>query len=155
MLKKKKKAPPELIHEHFILDAELKGPLDFEKRQEITTKLIKQLMKNLGMEELGPLEIYDATDADYPGWSFIQPITTSHISGHYFEEKGKPSHIHMDIYSCKSFEWEKIIKILSKNLKLNDWSATFLKREMNMKNRIASQFSGKDTKIAKTANQTK
>jgi S-adenosylmethionine/arginine decarboxylase-like enzyme len=120
-----------LVHQHFIIDAELKEPLNFDKRHEITRELIDALMDNLNMEELGPLQVYDAVDDEYPGWSFIQPITTSHISGHYFEEKNKPSHIHMDIYSCKEFDKEKLLEILNQYLGLEKWSSDCIFREIN------------------------
>jgi len=148
MFNKKKSGAPDLLsHEHFILDAELIKSLDFEKRASITAKLIKELMKTLGMEALGPLEVYDATDMTYPGWSFIQPITTSHISGHYFEESKKASHIRLDIYSCKTFNWEKVISILHKNLDLSKWSANYLYRNINLKERTMIQISGNGIKV--------
>lgn len=131
-----------LTHQHFILDAELKTPLDFSKRHEITNALIDDLLKALSMEKLGPLEIYDAVDPMYPGWSFIQPITTSHISGHYFEEKDQPSHIRMDIYSCKEFEYSSALKLISNHLKLSKWAATLVCREINMDKRKVVNFEG-------------
>ncbi len=121
----------ELVHEHFILDADLESKLDFKNRKKITEDLIDDLLENLKMQRLCPLQIYDAVDANFPGWSFIQPITTSHISGHYFEEKDKPSHIHIDIYSCRAFDWKKVINIIHQFLNLNDWIANFTDREIH------------------------
>lgn len=124
-----------LVHKHFIVDAELVKPLDFSKRKQITKNLIDNLIEELKMVPLGKLEIYDATDPNYPGWSFIQPITTSHISAHYFEEENIASHIHLDIYSCKNFSWKTLIKILEKHLKMDKWFAYFINRDFSMKSR--------------------
>lgn len=122
------KGDNELVHEHFILDANLGEALSYRNRNEITEKLVFSLMEALKMHPLGKLETYDATDPQYPGWSFIQPITTSHISGHYFEESEKPSHLHLDIYSCKIFDWNEVIKIVHEQLNLAKWTANYIIR---------------------------
>jgi len=137
-----------LIHNHFILDADLKNLLDITNKNNLTELLVNSLMDMLGMEPLGKLEIYDATDLNYPGWSFIQPITTSHISGHYFEEKHKFSHIHLDIYSCKTFDWKSAVKVIDNHLNLSDWSCNYIKREMNLKDRVVLQINGNGNKIS-------
>lgn len=93
-----------------------------------TTSLIQDLLVVLGLEELGPLELYPATDLRAPGWSFLQPITTSHISGHYFEKPGNHPHIHMDFYSCDSVDWRKIASVVDKHLSLSDWRASYVVR---------------------------
>lgn len=137
-----------LVHKHFIFDAELTAALDFSKRQEITHALIDDLLSALGMEKLGPLEIYDAADAEYPGWSFIQPITTSHISGHYFEEKEGVSHIRMDVYSCKNFDEEEVIKIAHTILGTSKWSGTLIARNIDITQREITSLEGRSEKIA-------
>lgn len=122
--------PIVLNHEMFILDANLKGLLDQTHMNEITNNLIDDLLKALGMAKLGKLEIYPAFDLRAPGWSFIQPITTSHISGHYFyEPDGTNPNIHMDFYSCSSFDWKDIIPVIDKHLALAKWHGNFLYRK--------------------------
>ncbi len=132
-----------LSHEHFILDAELEDHLDFQQRAPITEALARDLLAGLQMEELGPLQIYDATDDLFPGWSFIQPITTSHISGHYFEEKSGTSHIHMDIYSCAHFDWKAVVAILQKHLPFSRWSANFIVRTIGVMSREVVEIHGR------------
>lgn len=99
------------------------------------------------MEKLGPLEIYDAVDPTYPGWSFIQPITTSHISGHYFEEKNQPSHIRMDVYSCKEFDHTMALNLISEHLLLSKWAATVIFREIDLDKRKVLNFEGHENHI--------
>ncbi len=130
MIKQATASHATLSHEHFILDAELSSSLDFSNRKLMTENLAADLLAGLGMEELGPLQIYDATDKQFPGWSFIQPITTSHISGHYFEETIDASHIHMDIYSCTPFDWKTVMFIIQKHFPIKRWSANFIKRSI-------------------------
>ncbi|MDD5026111.1 MAG: S-adenosylmethionine decarboxylase [Candidatus Peribacteraceae bacterium] len=121
----------ELTHEHFILDAYLERPLDASRYELITHTLVNHLLAALGMKMLGPLSIYPASDLRAPGWSFIQPITTSHISGHYFEKPGKHPHVRIDAYSCNSVDWRKIIRIVHQELALGAWRGTFINRAID------------------------
>lgn len=136
-------------HQHLIIDAELKEKLNFSRRHETVVELIKKLLHELSMEKLAPLQIFDATDAQYPGWSFIQPITTSHISGHYFEEANTLSHIHMDIYSCKEYEWKNVFPILNNELNLDQWAANLIIRSPKLVKQTHILISGKGSTIKK------
>ncbi|MDD5041022.1 MAG: hypothetical protein PHX87_00995 [Candidatus Peribacteraceae bacterium] len=127
-----------LLHHHFILDAHLLRPLDNSEKEDITHALIEDLLNTLKMKKLGPLEIYPATDLRAPGWSFLQPITTSHIAGHYFERPGNHPHIHIDLYSCQGFDWKIALIPLTRHFPLGAWQATFVNRV------ISSDESSKD-----------
>ena len=116
-----------LHHELFVLDANLLELLGNDG-PELIKKMVFDLLKMLGMEKLGSLEIYPAADLRAPGFSFIQPITTSHISGHYFEKPGKHPHLHFDIYSCKIFLWRDVIPLLDGYLHFGNWSANCITR---------------------------
>jgi hypothetical protein len=121
-----------LEHRQFILDANLKNylPVNFKK---FTKMFIKKLLKSLEMKELGLLKIYGAKDARAPGFTFLQPITTSHISGHYFSKPGQSPHIHLDIYSCKSFSWKTVILLAHQFFVLGDWNANYINRSLSKK----------------------
>lgn len=137
-----------LQHEMFILDANLIGALDQSQMHTITNDLIDNLLVAMKMKKLGHLEIYDATDPRAPGWSFIQPITTSHISGHYFvEPDGTNPNIHMDFYSCRSFQWGAIIPIVHRHLRLGKWHADFLYRKDVKADRTILAISGDGEKV--------
>lgn len=120
-----------LHHHHFILDAYLVQLLDSSKKESITRALVNDLLQKLDMKELCPLQIYPATDIRAPGWSFVQPITTSHISGHYFESPGIHPHIHLDIYSCQGFDWKMAFPVLAQHMPLGIWQATFIYRNID------------------------
>jgi len=118
-----------LIHEIFILDANLTEIFNEYNRNEKISNMIDEMLAELNMEKLSPLVINEAVDLSAPGWTFIQPITTSHISAHYFIETNKPSHLHFDLYSCKPFNWSTALQIIDKYFKIDDWSANFIKRD--------------------------
>ena len=120
-----------LQHQIFILDAYLATALDGHSQTPITEGFIADFLAELGLEPLGPLSIYPAADDRAPGWSFIQPITTSHISAHYFEKPGKGPHIRIDAYSCDSINWQELIKICHNHFDLSRWRGTFIDREIN------------------------
>lgn len=120
-----------LLHQVFVLDAYLKRRVPAAGADTLVRSLVTDLLKTLHMRELGPLQIYPATDPRAPGWSFLQPITTSHVSGHYFDcEDGSP-HIRIDIYSCATVQWRKAISAIHKHLSLGEWRATFIDRQID------------------------
>jgi len=136
-----------LEHEIFILDAYLKKALDQSQMEPWTRKFVDALLATMRMEELGPLQIYPATDLRAPGWSFIQPITTSHMSGHYFEKPGKHQHIRMDFYSCASINWRKLIRVCDEFLDMGIWRGTFIDRQIDERERTAIHISGEGNVI--------
>ncbi len=131
-----------LQHQHFILDAFLEAPLDETRAEPLTQAFVADLLRTLGMSKLGSLGVYGAADERAPGWSFIQPITTSHISGHYFVKPGKGPHIRLDVYSCEAFHWLSVVMVAHKHFKLADWAGTFLERELDGGERKAWNLSG-------------
>ena len=118
-------------HQIFILDAYLKEPLNCKLQNSITRNFVSDAMAILGLEPLGKLGIYPAVDERAPGWSFIQPITTSHISAHYFEKPGKAPHIRIDAYSCDCINWRALLRVCSQHFKLAEWRGTFIDREID------------------------
>ncbi len=140
-----------LRHEIFILDANLQAPLPNEQREAIARPLTEDLLRTLGMFPLGPLSIFEATDQRAPGWSFIQPLTTSHLSGHYFEKPGDHPHIHMDVYSCDSVDWKKVIDCVDRHLHLGEWRGTFVCREMKEGAREVWDICGNFSRVTQTS----
>lgn len=131
-----------LQHELFVVDASLSVPLDEGGKEAIASSLVKALLASLGMKELGPLQVYPATDLRAPGWTFLQPITTSHISGHYFVWPAGEPNIHIDIYSCASVNWRRAMVVLSRLLPLANWKATFVRRTWGHDGRQTLEITG-------------
>lgn len=124
-------SPFQLRHEIFALDAYLQGPLDRARRKLHATQFIQSILQVLAMEPLGALQFHDAVDDRAPGWSFIQAITTSHISCHYFEKPGRKPHVRIDLYSCRSVDWRRIIELAHRYLDLEQWQGTFIERYLD------------------------
>ena len=120
----------ELSHQMLVLDAGLGERLDSDRFEQITRGFVGDLLNALGMEPLADLGIYPAVDLRAPGWSFIQPITTSHVSAHYFEKPGRLPHIRLDAYSCESVDWRRIIQVCDRHFRLDEWRATFIDRQI-------------------------
>ncbi len=120
-----------LVHEILVLDAFLTGQLDQGRYESITRDFVVDVLVTLDMEPLGELCIYPAVDLREPGWSFIQPITTSHISAHYFENPADRPHIRIDAYSCASIDWRALIAVCHRHFGLDEWRAWFIDRQLD------------------------
>jgi hypothetical protein len=136
-----------LEHEILVLDAYLNKSLDQSKMESWTHNFIDALLNTLRMEELAPLQIFPALDLRAPGWSFIQPITTSHIAGHYFEQPGHHPHIRLDLYSCCSINLRKVINVCHEHLDMHIWRATFIDRQIDVAPRAATHISGEGNTV--------
>lgn len=89
---------------HLILDC--KGC----NRSEIASKenlkaFIKSLVEEIDMKAFGEpvLEHFATHDADKAGFSLVQLIETSSITGHFVDKSGDA---YLDIFSCKPFSME-------------------------------------------------
>ncbi len=132
---------PTLSHRIFALDT-LVPLLDESRAQEDAAAYSDHLLEVLGMERLGPFEFYPAIDLTAPGWSWIQPISTSHASGHYWSAPGRPN-LHIDVYSCMPFSWERVVKVAHEHFRLLDWTATLVMREFALKERTTTHIIGR------------
>ena len=140
----------ELVHQIFVLDAYLDGPLDVDSCERLTRDFIDDTLEVLGLEPLGPLGIYPAVDDRAPGWSFVQPITTSHVSAHYFEKPGRSPHIRIDAYSCDRIDWLELLRVCNRHFGLADWQGTFIEREIDdHRHRAVRQLSGHGERVTR------
>lgn len=137
-----------LEHQMLVLDAGLRHRLDCRRYREITRRFIDDLLDVLGMEPLGALGIYPAVDQRAPGWSFIQPITTSHVSAHYFEKPGPTPHIRLDAYSCETVDWRRLVHVCDRHFALAEWRATFIDRQIEYHHeRAVVDLAGSGTRV--------
>lgn len=67
-----------------------------EISEEMAGAFMKELLVAADMKALGPLAYSGAGNPDFPGQSFVQMITTSHSSLHFFPDT---SEIYFDLYS--------------------------------------------------------
>ena len=92
-----------------------------------------EILRESGMKPLGAINWADAVDLDFPGQSFVQMITTSHCSLHYFSDRDE---IYFDLYSCKSFEPERVVAILRKKLGMTQWRGIIYDRGSGMQSSL-------------------
>ena len=104
-------------------------------------RFVDRLMKDINMKPLGPLSWATAEDLEFPGQSFVQMITTSHCSLHFFSETNE---IYFDLYSCRSFDEHKVIKHLDEAFGLGRWYGT-----------IHTRATGEEPKVKRIGNVTK
>lgn len=89
-------------------------------------RYVKEVTKILKMKRVGPTRIRRFGHGKLRGYSFMQFIETSSITGH-FDEKGDRAFI--DIFSCKTYDTKKV--------------ATFTKKHFNAKSvrvRVEERF---------------
>ena len=142
-------APLQLEHHMVVLDANLRQLLNPAEKRTLTGALVDDLLSTLRMDPLGELEIYEAVDLRAPGWSFVQAITTSHISGHYFEKPGLRPHVHLDIYTCKPLRFQQVLCVVDRHLKLAEWVGTFICRDMDLGQRRVWEMQGYGSRLVR------
>lgn len=96
-------------------------------------RFVDRLLKTIGMKALGPLNWADAEDLDFPGQSFVQMITTSHCSLHFFNHRDGCNEIYFDLYSCKPFDPEKVVSLLDEKFGLQEWHGILYTRATGSK----------------------
>ena len=101
------------------------------------------------MKPLGPMQWADAEDLEFPGQSFVQMITTSHCSLHFFSETNE---IYFDLYSCKTFDMDKVISHLEKTFKLREWHGMYYTRATGQKPEVRKLKSGEEMLTLKITN---
>jgi S-adenosylmethionine decarboxylase len=75
------------------------------KNKETIAMFVKDLVERIDMVAHGePIIEYFGQD-NKAGYSLLQLISTSSITGHFVDEYG---HIYLDVFSCKPFESETV-----------------------------------------------
>jgi len=112
-----------LSHLHLTVNARVRPLKGIPK--EMASCFIKDLLSAADMKALGPLIFSGAEDLDFPGQSFVQMITTSHCSLHFFSDTNE---IYFDLYSCKQFDPKKIIDIINSYFGIETYHGMVYKR---------------------------
>jgi len=112
-----------LTHKHITVNATIDPSFEALPRED-AKRFIDRLMATVDMKPLGELNWADAEDLDFPGQSFVQMITTSHCSLHFFDHTSGEKEIYFDLYSCKDFDENKVIGLLDEKFGLLEWNGT-------------------------------
>ena len=102
-------------------------------REKISNKenlraFIKGLVEGIDMKAYGEpvIEHFATHDADKGGYSLVQLIETSSITGHFVDKNGDA---YLDIFSCKPFANETVKKIVTEYFNPQRIKLHFLTRQ--------------------------
>ena len=116
---------------HLLLD--IKGS-DKEAitNKETLAEFVKTLVKKIDMVAYGEpiLEHFATHNPKAAGYSLVQLIETSSITGHFVDHNGDS---YLDIFSCKPFEVEDALSVVKEYFNPEDVNFKFLKRSARAK----------------------
>jgi len=112
---------------HLILDCK-GGDLDKVKSKENIYNFIKELIPGIGMVAYGnPIVEHFAThDPDAAGYSLVQLIETSSVTGHFVDKNGD---CYIDIFSCKEFDIDHAKSFVQAYFNPDQIKVTYLTRQ--------------------------
>ena len=96
--------------------------------KDVIIEFVKVLVKEIDMKAYGPTQIehFATHNPDAAGFSFVQLIETSAITGHLVDKNGDA---YLDIFSCKPFEIETAKSVVQKFFNPENIKTTFLHRQ--------------------------
>ncbi len=110
-----------IVHHHAIVVATVRR-LTSEIRCEELETFLAGLVDAIGMQALfKPIAIHGKF-----GFTGIVGIVTSHIAFHYFDEDRS---LHFDVYSCKPYDLQEVLKYLDQYWNIERADVIFLKRD--------------------------
>ena len=113
---------------HLIIDG-YGNNSDILQSEEFIYQLLDQYPAEIGMTKIAPPYVLRYVGAKPEEWgvSGFVLIAESHISIHTFVER---CYVNIDVFSCKSFDTDRVIKDISHRLQLTEVRAHLLDREM-------------------------
>lgn len=108
---------------HLILDCA--GCYDTINDADVIEKFVKDLVKRIDMIAHGKPIIEYFGNGNKSGYSLLQLITTSSITGHFVTELNQ---IYLDVFSCKPFSIEEVEKCVRDYFGAKTIRVTYLTR---------------------------
>ena len=112
---------------HLILDCK-GGDLNKVRSSKNIDQFVKTLVTKIEMVACGEPKIkhFAANTPDAAGFSLVQLIETSSITGHFVDLNGDS---YIDIFSCKSFDIEKVKEVVKQYFSPKKIKVTYLTRQ--------------------------
>ena len=119
-----------LDHKHLLLRAEVNN-CPSEKDLSLVLSLMKRLISTINMKLLQGPNISYVDQLGNRGITCMALIETSHIVLHIWDETD-PGIFQLDVYSCKSFDINLVIKCLSDSFDVTKIEHKFLDRNTGL-----------------------
>jgi len=112
---------------HLIMDCK-NGDLEKVKSPKHIKDFVKELVQEINMIAFGEpkLHHFATHNKDAAGYSLVQLIETSSITGHFVDKNGD---CYIDIFSCKDFDVEVAKKVVNKFFSPKKIKITYLNRQ--------------------------
>ena len=112
---------------HLILDCK-SCDKDVITNKEKLTNFSNELVRAIRMKKYGEpiLEHFAAHDEAAAGYTLVQLIETSNITGHFSDLTGD---VYLDIFSCKYFDRDEAMAVVSNLLSPQTIKAKFIERQ--------------------------
>ena len=112
---------------HLILDCK-NGKLEQVKSAETIRDFVQELVKKIDMVASGEPNIkhFATHNEDAAGYSLVQLIETSSITGHFVDRNGD---CYIDIFSCKAFDIEVAKAVVNEYFSPIKIKVTYLTRQ--------------------------
>ncbi len=144
-----------LEHIHITVNAKIDPNFKALPKDE-AQRFVDKLLKAINMKPLGPINWADAEDLDFPGQSFVQMITTSHCSLHLFTHTDGTNEIYFDLYSCKCFDENEVVRLLDEKFGLREWHGVVYTRASDKRPQVRMiGNNAKEVMVAKVRSKMK
>lgn len=110
---------------HLIINAGLCDPQALRCKKTITA-FAKRLVKDIDMVAFGEPRVVMFGAGEKRGYTLVQLIETSCISGHFAEDQND---IYLDIFSCKPFDKEIALRLFRETFHPTNLDSTYLLRQ--------------------------
>ena len=120
-----------LDHKHLLIRAEVNN-CPSEKDLSVVLSWMKKLIRSIDMKLLQGPNISYVDQPGNRGITCMALIETSHIVLHIWDESD-PGIFQLDVYSCKSFDINSVIKCLSQGFEVIKIEHKFLDRNTGLK----------------------
>ena len=110
---------------HLILDC-YEGDKDLISNGENITAFAKTLVKRIHMKAFGEPQVIHFGEDDKLGYTLVQLIETSNITGHFCDDTGN---FYLDVFSCKPYENAVVVETVKQFFNPKNIKETHLERE--------------------------